>query len=133
MLDLLHSADHWLILSRNLILHSDRVALVKKSKYCFVPVNEDGIPKTDEGKIVVVKQNRAAEKAKRKPMRDYCMVYLPPFYRLRFWIFAVVFWGYIGLSMIMAFILPLLVGRGTIALLTKTKQHDGYSLVSDFS
>ncbi len=108
----------------------DQVVLIRPRRAVFIPVDEQGMPKSDEDKITALKQDRAAVKAHRNPAQDYCMVYLPPFYRERFWAFGCLLWTTVAFSLVMAACLPLAVGRAVLSKVSSEDLHDGYSFVS---
>jgi hypothetical protein len=112
------------------MLYSDQVVLLKPRKHVFIPVNSLGIPKSDADKVLLLMQNRAATKAHRDPRKDYCMVYLPPFYRVRFWIFGLLLWSLISWAVVFTILIPILVGRTATYHFVGREVHDGINLVS---
>jgi hypothetical protein len=91
------------------------------------------VPVTAEDRVAVLQQVRAAQRKGRDHMKDYCLVYLPPFYTLRFWIFGIFLWTVIAWSVCATVFVPLFVGRLATAAFVDTDLHDGYSLVSSVS
>lgn len=110
--------------------YSDSVVLVKPRRAVFISVDPLGIPLTDEGKITAVYQDRVAQKVNRRSRDDYCQVYLPPLYPLRFWIFGILLWTGVSCGLALAFFLPVMVGRLAFKLASPYQFHDGYSFVS---
>lgn len=106
------------------------MVLLKPRKHVFIPVDSLGIPKTDADKVLLLMQNRAATKANRDPRKDYCMVYLPPFYRIRFWVFGLLLWSFISWTVIFTILVPILVGRAATYHFIGRDLHDGVNLVS---
>lgn len=74
-------------------------------------------------------QDRAAIKGHRDPRKDYCMVYLPPFYRTRFWAFGLLLWTFISWTIVFALLIPILVGRIATRHFIGREVHDGMNLV----
>jgi hypothetical protein len=109
--------------------NSDQVVLLKPRKNVFIPVDEFGIPKTDNDKVLLLMQNKAAHRAGRDPRKDYCMVYLPPFYRLRFWVFGLLLWSLISWAVVLTILVPVLVGRQATRHFIGKDVHDGINLV----
>lgn len=109
---------------------SDQVVLIRPRKAVFVAVDPSGVPVDEEGKITAILQTRVATKAGRNARQDYCMVHLPPFYRARFWIFAVTLWTGVAWACVGSMLAILVLGRWMTGLWFKGPVHDGYSLVS---
>ncbi len=92
-------------------------------------MNEDGTPINEAGKLEILRQVQAAQKKGRDHRRDYCMVYLPPLYTLRFWIFGISLWTAIAWTVTLSVVTPLVVGRLATGAFSDRDLHDGYSLV----
>jgi E3 ubiquitin-protein ligase MARCH6 len=121
----------------------DRTALLSPAERkgsgngVFIPLDDKGRPKTLEGKIKWLKQDRAAREAKRDPWKDYRVVWLPVYWRTR--VHSLIF-GAVGscaAALAVVALVPLLVGRLFTAWLmglwggeVGAEMHDGYSLVS---
>ncbi|KAJ9106134.1 hypothetical protein QFC21_001276 [Naganishia friedmannii] len=112
--------------------YADQVILLKPRKNVFIPVNDYGIPKTDKDKVLWLMQDRAAIKGHRDPRKDYCMVYLPPFYRTRFWAFGLFLWAFISWTIVFALLVPILVGRIATHHFIGREVHDGMNLIAGF-
>jgi E3 ubiquitin-protein ligase DOA10 len=110
--------------------YADSVPLVRPRRNVFVPVNERGIPLTDEGKITVVYQDRVCRAANRNPSKDYMMVHLPALYPLRFWIFCISIWLAVSWTLALVIFTPIVVGRQLTFAYYGYWVHDGYSFVS---
>lgn len=113
----------------NPIANSDQVVLLKPRKNVFIPVDAMGIPKTNDDKVLLLMQNKAAHRAGRDPRKDYCMVYLPPFYRMRFWLFGLSLWTAICWAVVFTILIPVLVGRAATRHFIGRDVHDGINLV----
>lgn len=111
-------------------LLSDQVVLIRPRRNVFIPVDSSGVPIDDEGKVMSVMQSAVAVKARRNPRQDYCMVYLPPLYRIRFWIFAIALWTGVAWASLGAALSLLVLGRWGMSRIVNGPVHDGYSLVS---
>ncbi|KAJ9124095.1 hypothetical protein QFC22_000890 [Naganishia vaughanmartiniae] len=112
--------------------YADQVILLKPRKNVFIPVDHLGIPKTDNDKVLWLMQDRAAIKGHRDPRKDYCMVYLPPFYRTRFWAFGLFLWTFISWTIVFALLVPILVGRIATHHFVGRDVHDGINLIAGF-
>ena len=113
---------------------ADRVALLpadeRRKDGVFVPLNRKGAPKTDTGKLVLLKQNRVAFEAKRDPKKDYTIVWLPRYWRTRIHLFMLHMMLMMGALFAGAFFGPILVGRGVFGMVTDRPVYDGNSYVS---
>ncbi|RXK38798.1 hypothetical protein M231_03974 [Tremella mesenterica] len=104
--------------------------LVRRKAGVFVPVDEIGRPKTDEHKLNLLKQDRAARKANRDPVKDYNVVWLPKYWRTRVHVFIMMCIWASAVVVAVGLFAPLLVGRAALRLLWEEKVHDGYSLIT---
>lgn len=95
----------------------------------FVHLDTLGRPRTPEGKLTLLKQNRAAIKAGREPQKDYHVVWLPKYWRTRIYVFLFSIVGLSGIGVAFTFLTPLLVGRAALAMLWTARAHDGYALL----
>lgn len=111
-------------------IYSDQVVLIRPRKAVFIAVDSSGVPVDEDGKITAIQQTRVATKAGRNPRQDYCMVHLPPFYRARFWIFAITLWTGVAWASAGSMLGVLVLGRWIAGLYYQGPVHDGYSLVS---
>lgn len=112
--------------------NSDQVVLLKPRKNVFIPVDAMGIPKSNDDKVLLLMQNKAAQRAGRDPRKDYCMIYLPPFYRIRFWLFGLLLWSLISWAVVLTVLIPVLVGRQATYHFIGRNVHDGINLVRLF-
>lgn len=60
------------------------------------------------------------------------MVYLPPFYRIRFWLFGLLLWSLISWAVVLTILIPVLVGRQATYHFIGRNVHDGINLVRLF-
>ncbi len=78
----------------------------------------------------MLQQVKAAQSKNRDYKKDYCLVYLPSLYTLRFWLFGIGLWTAIAWTVAFAILAPLVVGRLAVGIILDDPVHDGYSLVS---
>ena len=111
---------------------TDRVALLTQQERqqdgVFVPLDEAGTPRTKQGKLALLKQDRKARQAKRDPRKDYQIIWLPRYWRTRIHTFVFSALGTASAILAVAFFAPLLVGRAALGMFA-ADIHDGYSYV----
>lgn len=111
---------------------TDRVALLTQKERqkdgVFVPLDAAGTPRTAQGKMALLKQDRKARQAKRDPRKDYQIIWLPRYWRTRIHTFVFSALGMASTILAVAFFAPLLVGRAALGMIT-ADMHDGYSYV----
>lgn len=112
---------------------ADSVALLKpeirKGRGVFVRLDNLGRPLTEDGALLMFQQTQAAKNAKRDPLKDYKVVWLPRYWRTR--IHAVVYTALAlsGTVVATAMFAPLIVGRLILDRMFDHPVHDGYSWV----
>jgi len=113
---------------------SDRIELLPltegKREGMFIPLDHKGAPKTEADELRLLRQDRAACRAGRNPLKDYIVVSLPDYWRTRIHVLLGV--GLMSTSLLVAtlFFFPLAVGRLATSFLLPTPVFDGYSWVS---
>ena len=102
---------------------------VRKGRGVFVRLDNLGRPLTEDGGLLMVQQNQAAKHAKRDPVKDYKVVWLPRYWRTR--IHAVVYTALAlsGAVVATALLAPLIVGRLILDRAFEHPVHDGYNWV----
>ncbi|KAG5640450.1 hypothetical protein DXG03_008621 [Asterophora parasitica] len=110
---------------------TDNMALPRDMR-ATVGVTETGEPVDEEARILMEEQNAEMDKAKRSIADDFEIVYIPPLFRYRIFLFIALLWviGAILLGLVVA--LPILIGRRVFELFTPRDIHDGYSLIVGF-
>jgi E3 ubiquitin-protein ligase MARCH6 len=110
---------------------NDNVAIVRGMR-ATVEVNEDGKPINDaEGRLLKL-QNEEAERHKRNIYEDYAVVYIPPYFKYRIFIFILAVWSVCCMTIAAMLAGPVLLGRRFFLLFTTREVHDGYSFVVGF-
>lgn len=120
--------------TRARVPNNDRVELVslsdRRRDNVFIPLDHKGMPKTDEDKLRLLRQDRIARHAGRNPRTDYTTIVLPEHWRTR--VYALL--GLILLSgaalVAIVFFVPLAIGRQTASYYFEGPIYDGYSWVS---
>jgi E3 ubiquitin-protein ligase MARCH6 len=116
---------------------SDSVILLRaeerNGRGVFVRLDASGSPVTQDDKMMLLLQDRAARSKGRDPRKDYKMVWLPRYWRTR--IHSVILSALVlsGTLVAMAAFGPLIVGRLTLDHAFGRPVHDGYSWVSHHS
>jgi hypothetical protein len=116
--------------------NDDKVALLTAAKSkggMFVQLDDKGVPRTEEGKLKILRQNQAAIRNKRDPHKDYTIVWLPSYFqaRINLFLLGALTTGALGLG-VCAYV-PLVAGRALLERILDSDPaqiHDGYSYVS---
>lgn len=113
---------------------ADQIVLLSPSQRkrggVFVPLDGAGAPHTEEDKLRLLKQDRAAREAGRDPKADYTVISLPRYWRTRIHVFILVALTAASLTMAIGFFTPLVIGREAMRMVFSELPHDGYNLVS---
>ncbi|KAF7317716.1 RING-CH-type domain-containing protein [Mycena kentingensis (nom. inval.)] len=107
---------------------TDNIALPREMR-ATAGVTENGEPIDEDTRELMLQQNEEAIKAKRNPLEDYVIVYLPPYFRYRVFAFINILWVLGAIFLGIAFALPIQLGRGFFALFMSKQVHDGYSFI----
>ncbi|KAK0203078.1 hypothetical protein DFS33DRAFT_1344825 [Desarmillaria ectypa] len=110
---------------------TDSIAL-PKDVGATAAVDERGNPIDERAERLITIQNLEALKAKHQIRDDYMVVYLPPNFRRRIFIFVAVLWVISALSLGVLVALPIALGRRFFGLFVAEDVHDGYSLIIGF-
>lgn len=110
---------------------SDNVALPREMR-ATAEVDANGEPATEAAAKLIQLQNAEAEKAKRNVKSDYTVVYIPPHFRYRIMLFISALWAGFAIFVVVAFSVPILLGRSFFKLFTPRDVHDGYSFIAGF-
>lgn len=108
---------------------SDNIAL-PRDMHATAAVTEHGDPIDEEARGLLAMQNEEAVKAKRVVADDYMIVYIPPHFRYRVFLFIAILWvlGAMFLGVVVA--LPIQLGRSFFGLFISRPVHDGYSFIA---
>ena len=113
---------------------SDRVALLSPAERqkdgVFIPLDTKGTPKTAQGKLALLKQDRRARQKERNPRDDYTVVWLPRYWRTRIHVFILCALCMASTIIAAGFFGPILVGRAALAMITTNRLHDGYCYIA---
>jgi E3 ubiquitin-protein ligase MARCH6 len=110
---------------------NDNVAIVRGMR-ATVEVTEDGKPINDAEARLLKLQNAEAERHKRNVDEDYTVVYIPPFFKYRVFIFILAVWSVCCVAIAAMLAGPVLLGRRFFLLFTAREVHDGYSFLLGF-
>ncbi|KAJ7173518.1 hypothetical protein C8R46DRAFT_892656 [Mycena filopes] len=108
---------------------SDNIALPRDMR-ATAAVTEHGEPIDDEARGLIAMQNEEAVKAKRLVQDDYIVVYIPPYFRYRVFLFIAILWVMGAMFLGIVFALPIQLGRSFFALFVSRTVHDGYSFIA---
>lgn len=111
--------------------NSDHVTMPKHTA-TMISVDENGRPLTDAGALAMAAQNSEASKSKRNIATDYTIVYTPPQFRLRIFLFIFIMWSSVAVASSLCVSLPIMLGRRMLQFITERELHDGYSFMVGF-
>lgn len=112
---------------------NDRIELLPltggRREGMFIPLDDKGAPLNKADELRLLRQDNAARRAQRNPLKDYTVVNLPEYWRTR--IHVLLGAGLVSSALLVAtiFFIPLAVGRLTTAFLFNVCVFDGYSWV----
>lgn len=109
----------------------DNIAFLR-DKPALVQVDEHGMALDEGGRAIIWAQNAEAHQAGRKFQDDYTVVYVPPHFRRRIFLFILLFWLSGSTATVSAVALPILLGRAVFGRFISRHVHDGYSLIVGF-
>lgn len=113
---------------------NDRVELLPLTEGAreamFIPLDHKGAPKTEVDELRLLRQDRAARRAGRNPMKDYTVIQLPDYWRTRIHVLLGVGLASASLLVAAVFFIPLAVGRLATSFFFVAPVFDGYSWVS---
>ncbi|KAL5531378.1 hypothetical protein ACEPAG_4255 [Sanghuangporus baumii] len=109
----------------------DNISLPREIR-ATVAVDRNGNPLDEAGRRLMEIQNVEAEKAKRRGDVDYTVVYLPPLFRERIFVFIISLWVVGSLALVGSLAIPTLLGRAVFGVVLRREVHDGYSVVVGF-
>ncbi|KAF8586361.1 hypothetical protein K439DRAFT_961991 [Ramaria rubella] len=109
----------------------DNIAFLR-DRPTLVQVDEDGEPVDADGRDIIAAQNAEAQQAGRNHRDDYTVVYVPPNFRRRIFLFIFLFWASGSIAMVSSVSVPILAGRAILKLCTPRELHDGYSFIIGF-
>jgi E3 ubiquitin-protein ligase MARCH6 len=101
-----------------------------RDMHATASVTEDGDPTDEEAQKLIAMQNEEALKAKRVVNDDYEVVYIPPNFRQRVFMFIAVLWVLGAIFLGVMFALPIQLGRSFFGVFTAQHVHDGYSFLA---
>jgi E3 ubiquitin-protein ligase MARCH6 len=113
---------------------NDRVELLPltsgRREGMFIPLDQKGAPRNEADELRLLRQDRAARRAGRNPLKDYTVVNLPDYWRTRIHVLLGV--GLMSTSVLVAtlFFVPLAVGRLGSSYFFTAPVFDGYNWVS---
>lgn len=110
---------------------SDNVAIVRGMR-ATVEVAEDGKPINEAEARLLKLQDAEAERHKRNVDEDYTVVYIPPYFKYRIFVFILAVWSVCCVAIAAMLAGPVLLGRRFFLLFTSREVHDGYSFVIGF-
>ena len=110
---------------------NDNVAIVRGLR-ATVEVTEDGQPINETEARLLKLQDAEAERHKRNVDEDYTVVYIPPYFKSRIFIFILAVWSACCIAIASMLAGPVLLGRRFFLLFTTREVHDGYSFVIGF-
>ncbi|KAJ7483185.1 hypothetical protein FB451DRAFT_1233627 [Mycena latifolia] len=108
---------------------SDNISLPRDMR-ATAAVTEHGEPIDDEARGLIAMQNEEAVKAKRTVQDDYVVVYIPPHFRYRVFLFIAILWVLGAMFLGVVFALPIQLGRSFFGLFVSCPVHDGYSFIA---
>ncbi|KAJ7777220.1 hypothetical protein B0H16DRAFT_1301759 [Mycena metata] len=108
---------------------SDNISLPRDMR-ATAAVTEHGEPIDDEAREFIAMQNEEAVKAKRRVEEDYMVVYIPPYFQYRVFLFIAILWVMGAMFLGIVFALPIQLGRSFFALFVPRAVHDGYSFIA---
>ncbi|KAJ7708893.1 hypothetical protein B0H17DRAFT_1174191 [Mycena rosella] len=108
---------------------SDNISLPRDMR-ATAAVTEHGEPIDDEARRLIAMQNEEALKAKRAIHEDYMVVYIPPHFQYRVFLFIAILWVLGALFLGVTFALPIQLGRSFFGLFVARTVHDGYSFIA---
>lgn len=117
--------------TRARVPNNDRVELLplteRRREGMFIALDHKGSPMTEADKSRLLRQDRAARRAGRNPLKDYTVVTLPDYWRTRVHVLLAL--GLLSASAVTAalFFIPLAVGRLATSLLVDAPIFDGYN------
>jgi E3 ubiquitin-protein ligase MARCH6 len=109
----------------------DNIAFLR-DKPALVVVDEHGMALNEGGRATIWAQNAEAHHAGRNFQDDYTVVYVPPHFRRRIFLFILLFWLSGSIATVSAVVIPILLGRAVFGLFIPRQVHDGYSLALGF-
>ncbi|KAJ7493199.1 hypothetical protein B0H11DRAFT_2156254 [Mycena galericulata] len=107
---------------------TDNIALPRDMR-ATAAVTENGEPVDEEARGLISMQNEEAIKAKRVVQDDYMIVYIPPHFRYRVFLFISILWVLGAIFLGVVFALPIQLGRSFFGLVVSRPVHDGYSFI----
>lgn len=110
---------------------NDNVAIIRGMR-ATVEVTEDGQPTNEVEARLLKLQNAEAERHKRNVDEDYAVVYIPPYFGYRIFIFIITVWSICCVAIAAMLAGPVILGRRFFLLFTIREVHDGYSFVIGF-
>ncbi|KAJ6568247.1 hypothetical protein DFH09DRAFT_1261311 [Mycena vulgaris] len=108
---------------------SDNISLPRDMR-ATAAVTEHGEPIDEEARGLIAMQNEEAVKAKRTIHEDYLVVYIPPHFRYRVFLFIAILWVLGAMFLGVTFALPIQLGRSFFGLFVSRPVHDGYSFIA---
>ncbi|KAK4684277.1 E3 ubiquitin-protein ligase MARCH6, partial [Tremellales sp. Uapishka_1] len=113
---------------------ADQVALLSPAERrkggVFVLLDNEGRPKTENGKLNLLKQDKLAREAGRDPQADYTVVWLPRYWRIRIHSFIFSALVTTAFAIAVGFFVPLGIGRLAMGMVFGSGVHDGYNLLA---
>ncbi|KAJ7623737.1 hypothetical protein FB45DRAFT_1089571, partial [Roridomyces roridus] len=108
---------------------TDNISLPRDMR-ATAAVTEQGQPVDEEARKLIAMQDDEAIKAKRAVQEDYMVVYIPPHFRWRVFLFISILWvlGAVLLGVMVA--IPIQLGRSFFQLVISHPVHDGYSFIA---
>ncbi|KAG8880094.1 hypothetical protein FRB97_001080 [Tulasnella sp. 331] len=93
----------------------------------LVVVNEEGRPISQQEVELAVLQDEACRKVGAAPEDSFTLLYVPPFFRLRIYLFICSLWITAAAATLACLAVPVYLGRASVHLVGRAPIHDGYT------
>ncbi|KAG9001493.1 hypothetical protein FRB93_012094 [Tulasnella sp. JGI-2019a] len=93
----------------------------------LVIVDEEGRPTSQQEVELAILQDEACRKAGTAPEDSFTLLYVPPFFRVRIYLFICSLWITAAAATLACFAIPVYLGRAAVHFSGRTPIHDGYT------
>lgn len=101
--------------------------MLPPNKRALLVVDEIGVPTSEEDLRLMHLQDEACRKMGLVPEESFELLYVPPHFRTRIYLFILSFWLSSAFACLASFAIPIYVGRACVHATGREPLHDGYT------